>query len=169
LVHRLFQVVSQQTALYDWVWEQRTEYEKYVEGKPSALCSDRIRKLNKGGFPWKASGRASNTNDLPKSWEKMYGELLAFLIHFPSFNVPPQMPLCTWMAAQRRMRHCHITALNKSALAKERIRKLDEIGFPWEAKAPSVAPRADMNAPSPPVTKEPVRAGVVAFTPQSTR
>jgi hypothetical protein len=27
------------------------EYEKYVEGKPSALCSDRISKLNKVGIP----------------------------------------------------------------------------------------------------------------------
>ena len=51
LVHNSFQVVSQQTALYYWVREQRMEYEKYVEGKPSALCSDRIGKLNKVGIP----------------------------------------------------------------------------------------------------------------------
>lgn len=31
---------------------------QYVEGKPSALCSNRISKLNKVGFPWKANGRA---------------------------------------------------------------------------------------------------------------
>jgi hypothetical protein len=177
LMHSSFNVSSQQTALLHWVREQRMEYEKYVDGKPSALCIDRISKLNTVSFPWKADGRAFNAkDDLPKSWEEMYGELLAFRIQFQSFDVPKKMQLFSWIAAQRLMRTRHLgKATNKSALAAERIRKLDEIGFPWEAnesnvaKESSAAPPAGLKAPPPPAAKGPPPAGLVALPPSSTR
>jgi hypothetical protein len=136
LMHSSFHVSSQQTALYHWVREQRMEYEKYVDGKPSALCINRIRKFNKVNFPWKADGRAFNSeNDLPNSWEEMYGELLAFRIQFQSFDVPESNQLFSWIATQRSMRTRHLSkATDKSVLVEERIEKLHEIGFPWEAR-----------------------------------
>lgn len=141
LMHSSFHISSQQPTLYHWVREQRMEYEKYVGGKPSALCIDRIRKFNKVGFPWKADGHASKAeDDLPKSWEEMYGELLAFRIQFQSFNVPETHLLFSWIAAQRSMRTLHLgKTTNDSALVEERIQKLNEIGFPWEAKESNVA------------------------------
>lgn len=135
LTHRLmynsFQIPTAHP-LYSWSQEQRAEYQKYIQGHPSSLTSARISKLNYVDFPWNENGR-STSSDPSIAWEEMFAELLAFRIRFSTFNVPPEHDLLRcWMATQRRMLQHHVNAIDQSDLAKERIRKLHEIGFPWD-------------------------------------
>jgi hypothetical protein len=135
LTHRLmynsFQIPTAHP-LYSWSQEQRAEYQKYIQGHPSSLTSERISKLNYVDFPWNENGR-STSSDPSIAWEEMFAELLAFRIRFSTFNVPPEHHLLRcWMATQRRMLQHHVNEIDQSDLAKERIRKLHEIGFPWD-------------------------------------
>lgn len=131
LRHNSFQVPTAHK-LHNWTQEQRLEYDKYINGRPSVLTRERIRKLNFVGFQWDENGRSSSEDPI-KSWEEMFAELLAFRIRFQSFRVSPEdnPDLHGWMASQRSMLVNHLQGNEQSSLVVERIRKLQEIGFPW--------------------------------------
>lgn len=129
LAHHSF-LVPTENPLHRWIEEQRFEYDKYANGHPSALTNDQINKLNFVGFPWSENGRSLPSN-LPKSWEEMFTELLAFRIRYQSFDVPiHQGELYTWVETQQMLFQRQAHTVEKSDLAESRIRKLQEIGFP---------------------------------------
>ena len=85
-------------------------------------------------FPWSNNGPFQSVDSSTKSWEEMFAELLAFRIRFQSFNVSPSqnVELHGWMTEQRQMFQSYLQAVDESKLTEKRIRKLQEIGFPWE-------------------------------------
>jgi len=135
LTHNSFQVPTA-NPLHRWTQEQRIEYEKYTKGFPSVLTNERITKLNFVGFPWKEDGPSVST-DPSKSWEEMFAELLAFRVRFQSFEVPQEnYQLHGWMEMQRIMLEKHLESVDESDLVEERVRKLQEVGFPWDDQGP---------------------------------
>jgi hypothetical protein len=96
-----------------WVSWQRSSYRK------GELTKERIDKLNQLGFVWKLHD---------DTWEKMYHALLKFKDKNGHCNVTqtysenPSLGL--WVSTQRSL--CY-----KGKLSKERIDKLNDIGFNW--------------------------------------
>jgi hypothetical protein len=99
-----------------WVRSQRANKKK------DTLSEDRIQRLNQIGFVW---------DTLDASWEKKFAELKAFSESRGHCNVPTRwhenLQLATWVAGQRRCR-------KENTLTKDRIQRLDQIGFIWDAR-----------------------------------
>lgn len=106
---------SENPRLARWVAKQR-------EGKRTVgLSKDRAARLNDVGFAWDPTEAA---------WEEMFAALVSYRNVHGHCQVPrdwpesPQLP--TWVVYQRQ-------AKNKRKLSKERIVRLNEIGFVWDA------------------------------------
>jgi hypothetical protein len=88
-----------------------------MEGRVS---EDRIQRLDELGFVWEIDATA---------WEKMFAELVVYKKSHGSCNVPNVWPenrkLGHWVLTQRASRR-------KRELSKERIRRLNTIGFVWD-------------------------------------
>ena len=97
-----------------WVRTQRILY------KRGRLTEERIQRLNEVGVIWEK---------LDAQWDARFAELEAYHKRFGNCEVPREFKenpgLATWVTTQRT---CH----NSGRLAKERARRLDEIGFTWE-------------------------------------
>jgi hypothetical protein len=96
-----------------WVNNQR--YARRING----LAKERFRRLDEIGFVW----------DLRDAqWEEMFATLVGYKEKYGYYNVPkgwPENPkLANWVTTQRRRRKAN-------RLSKERIRRLDKIGFVW--------------------------------------
>lgn len=102
-----------------WVAAQR------FRKKINALSPERIQRLTDLGFVWSVS---------EASWEQMFAELVSIKNRLGHCNVPAKWPenpkLATWISNQRHKR-------KKGLLSKERIGRLNEIGFLWSAWAKS--------------------------------
>jgi hypothetical protein len=91
------------------------------------LRSEHVRQLDAIGFPW---------NQVPyeANWEKGFGELARWRRSRPDvwplarYVTPGLYELGSWCHKQRQRRR-------KGGLSSARIRRLDEIGFPWNLKA----------------------------------
>ena len=110
-----------------WVMVQRNQYRLRQEGKHSHLTDDRLKKLNGIGFVW---------NELDAAWEKHCAELKEFKANHGHTDVPKgseNKELYSWVGIQRR----HYKEFQKgkpSFVIKERIEKLESIGFEWTSK-----------------------------------
>ncbi len=102
-------------ALGRWVATQR------FRRKINSLSPDRVRRLKEIGFVWSVS---------EASWEQMFSELVKISKKVGHCNIPAKWPenckLATWVSNQRHKR-------KKGRLSRERIRRLNEIGFTWSA------------------------------------
>jgi Helicase associated domain len=141
-----FDMTDAPSALQAWVKEQHLERQKFMEDMPSCLTVEQIKKLDDVNFPWKdpSSSDGNTTSDVirkspesstTKSWEEMFSVLLRQRIKFKSFALIPETmkELHMWMAAQRTIKdECDQYQTERSAVTEERIRKLKEVGFPWE-------------------------------------
>jgi len=117
--------------LGSWVADQR---KRWRGGK---LAADRMGRLEGMGFKWKVPHRffqppfpterrpAQGYIDL---WERRYAELVAYAHEHGDTNVSKSenKMLNHWRDVQRQFR-------KKGTLSAERIARLDEIGFEWEA------------------------------------
>ena len=107
---------SENSKLATWVSNRRKDR------KINKLDKDSIRRLDELGFIW---------NTLDAAWEKMFGALVDYRDRFGDCKVPkgwPENPkLATWVSGQRSIR-------NKKKLTKDRILRLDELGFIWDAR-----------------------------------
>jgi len=101
-----------------WAEKQRTFYNQ------GRLSKDRIERLESVGFIW---------NPLDTAWEEMFAELALFKEQFGHCNVPTNYPenrkLGRWVDNQR-------TYYNQSRLSKDRLERLESIGFTWRGKNP---------------------------------
>ncbi len=98
-----------------WVWVRK---QRQSGGKDS-LSKDRLQRLVEIGFDW--DPRAS-------LWEEMFAELLAYKAEHGDVNVPDNWPtpLGAWVGKQRNTKRTNILSL-------DRLHRLNEIGFVWEA------------------------------------
>ena len=99
-----------------WVSKQRTWR------KIGKLSKERIARLQEIGFIWEC---------VDTVWEKMFAALLDYKDKHGDCSVPDKWPenrkLSGWVSSHRQFR-------KRGILSKERIRRLEEIGFDWNPK-----------------------------------
>ena len=113
--------------LGEWVQTQRTQYRLLEEGKHSLLTDERIRKLNQIGFVWSAREAA---------WEEKFAELVEFKATHDHTDVPSSwedQELFWWVSVQRR-EYRKLKEGKMTGITKERIERLEDIGFEWKSK-----------------------------------
>ncbi len=90
--------------------------------KLGKLTEERIQQLDGIGFNWGVS--------IPKlGWEARFRELCEYQTEYGDLNVPQrfQTGLGKWISMQRMLK-------KDGSLLKDRVRRLNEIGFEWDAK-----------------------------------
>lgn len=117
--------------LYNWTVTQR------IRKNNSTLSDKNIELLNELTFPWKGiTGRKQSLITKGKKpsnedrWNKMFQNLASYYLKNKTFILPEDEEfgiLKRWCLTQR-------TKYNKNILLLERIKKLDDLGFPWEEK-----------------------------------
>lgn len=117
--------------LGSWVSTQRRHYKLRQEGKESLLSHDRHALLERIGFVW----ATKDPRHVP--WDQRYNELAEFKRVHGHCLVPvgyehnPQ--LANWVSTQRQ-EWKQFTTMKQSRLTTERIAKLNNIHFVWEAQ-----------------------------------
>ena len=108
-----------ENALGKWVQRQRHAYHT------GTLAPARREKLESIGFEWRTVNPSHE-----KQWEIRFAQMLAYRERFGHCRVPAKWnenrQLGRWVGAQKEFR-------KKCMLNEERIRRLDEIGFTWQA------------------------------------
>jgi hypothetical protein len=113
------------THLHGFVHKQRAHYRKVLEGKKASLTPERIKQLNDIGFTW---------CPLDDKWDEKYNQLKQLYekegtSHFMLVKIAPP-ELVKWASHQRHL-YNRLLMNKPSALSKERLDKLNAIGFPW--------------------------------------
>ncbi len=127
---------SEDKALGYWVTSQRAMRKKGL------LTEETVRRLDEVGFVWDAGPKRRERWE--SLWSAKFAELAAFHREQGHWDVPYERPefrrLRSWMNHQRL---CH----RQGQLSADRVRQLEEIGFPWESsRVPR--PSGDARAPS---------------------
>jgi len=105
---------SENQQLGMWVSQQRANY------RVGRLNKDRVKKLDEISFAW---------DKYEAYWEEMYQELSYYKKQYGDCNVPDgysqNSKLAVWVGVQRQ-------SYKKSKLSKEKVRRLNELGFAWK-------------------------------------
>jgi len=110
--------------LGQWVSRQRKEFQKFLQGKPSSMTKEHIKKLNALGFLWKAD-----------AWHPKLVILKAYKEEFGDCRVPRSHDeLGEWVATQRSQYQNFLRG-KPSPMTQERIDHLNALGFLWKANA----------------------------------
>ena len=105
---------SWSTGLGSWVSDTRKDW------KNGSLSEERINRLTEIEFDWAP---------LQSTWESKFAELLAYKEEYGDTNVIQRSTdLGRWVSGQR-------SAKRNGSLSKERINRLDKIGFEWNSVA----------------------------------
>mmetsp|Transcript_8507 Transcript_8507/g.12106 ORF Transcript_8507/g.12106 Transcript_8507/m.12106 type:complete len:783 (-) Transcript_8507:16-2364(-) len=111
-----------------WVMTQRRQYQLLQKGKPSRMTKERVDLLEGLGFQW-----SIRTNPVTM-WKMRFEELVEYKELNGGCLVPQRYhenpQLGTWVNTQRR----HFKLLQeekRSCMTKERLEKLNAIGFSW--------------------------------------
>ena len=130
----------QNIKLAKWVKRQRYQYKLMTKGRHSTMSLDRFSLLQSIGFVWDAQG---------SFWEEKFSELYQFYKNHGHTNVPgdyqKHSSLYSWVKNQRRQyRMLNSSSTpegvatssandthSKVTLTRERIAKLESIGFVW--------------------------------------
>ena len=102
-----------QGPLGTWVNHQRQAYKK---GK---LSEERVRKLEDLGFVW-------NPKSTQPTWDERLGELRKYKSEHGDCNPKRHGSLGEWVKNLRK---------RKGKLSDERVQKLDDLGFVWDARS----------------------------------
>lgn len=111
-----------------WVNKQRMEYNKRIDGKKKSSLNDtRLEQLQSLGFRWaKRKGEAS--------WENHYASLVAYKKEYGHCSVPTKYKedtaLGRWVSTQRS-EYKKFTEGEPTAMTKDKIRRLEKLGFAW--------------------------------------
>lgn len=128
-------------SLVFWVKTQRKEKSKYEKCMKSSLTEKRIKLLDHIGFEWSPRRKARRVSPKSKEskfqalWGKRYEELISYKRLNENFRVPvryqPNPALGRWTARQRRIyrQFKEGKQVETSEILKERIERLEEIGF----------------------------------------
>ena len=112
--------------LGEWVGKQRYYYRNHRDGKKSPISNERVAKLNEIGFEWDVNEAA---------WEEKLAELVAYKEAYGDCNVPNRFKeneqLGKWVARHRTEYRLYQEG-KKAKITRERIAKLNEIGFQWD-------------------------------------
>jgi hypothetical protein len=110
-----------------WVGDQRYNYKVFREGlpRPSSMTHERIDMLNKLDFVWFVPDMI---------WNEKYLLLEEHVRMNGLGSLPPWKGngnLRSWAATQQKLMRKRLQG-EENTLTKERIQKLDRLGFPWK-------------------------------------
>jgi hypothetical protein len=98
------------------------------------MPQERIDKLDELGFTWNYNTRSSNE----EAWNAKYDMLLDFIRENGHPNVPKSNePLSCWVRKQR-YEYSKFIKKKKSQITRERISKLNEVGFSFRLRADTI-------------------------------
>jgi hypothetical protein len=107
---------------------------KHNKGEKTLLSQSRIDKLNSWGFNWDISARRYTLPTEKIQWEERFEQVLAYkALHGTCYIPQNHHELGTWVRGQRRAYHS-MKAGNKSFISKEKLVRLEEIGFVFNPK-----------------------------------
>jgi len=117
-----------------FVNRQRYEYSKYKSNRPSTMNESRLRDLEELDFVFVAGKKMDHVDfKNKKSWEQRYDELLGFRETYGHAVVPQSFPgLGEWVHSQR-LYYKKLKAGKKSPLTQDRVLKLADVGFVFDA------------------------------------
>merc|ERR1719203_2477945 len=130
---------------------QRRQFTLLMQGLPSALTTERIKRLDAIGFTWSVRPEPVST------WNKKFQELKDYKATFGNCMVPQRYrvnsQLGTWVHTQRRQYKLMMEG-KKTSMTKAKSDVLDSIGFFWTAKQhtsqPSSLPSSSSSSKLPP-------------------
>jgi hypothetical protein len=114
-------------ALAQWVKRQRFQYKQSLQNKRTTITEERKRVLEELGFIWDSHAVA---------WEEKYQSLLTFEKQHGHVDVPSNHEdknLAIWIKCQRRQYKLLFQG-RQSAMAKERISRLEAVQFNWNPR-----------------------------------
>jgi len=120
-------------ALGYWVNEQRSQYRRFVDKKPSYMTEDKIQALKEIGFQW-SMREIGNGNS---SWDKWLEQLRAYKDEHGDTDVAlkyPKNPCLGAFVNRQRTEYRKMQQGAQSSLTEERIKSLDELGFKWQMR-----------------------------------
>ena len=100
------------------------------------MTEKQIDDLNAVGFEWNWTPDPILSAESDASWEANYAKLQDYMADHGNFDVPmdgPYSKLGTWTRVQRNQKYYRDTK-RKTFINKERVDKLDEIGFNWKGE-----------------------------------
>lgn len=107
-----------------WVNDQRKDYGKYKNGKPSSMNEEKIRLLESVKFTWK----------IQYTWEERCVQLADYKESNGNCNVPTNYNedpgLGRWVKEQRSQKKMQDEG-KESKITLDQIAKLDRMGFKW--------------------------------------
>jgi len=116
----------QECDLSNWIAHMNQGREKLNKHQESEITQQHVNILNEIGFPWIRSNE--------ERWNDNFLSLLKFREETGHCNVPAKddtVRLGKWVLWQRHKYKDMLVDENKSAMAEERIQKLESIGFNW--------------------------------------
>ena len=117
-----------------FVNRQRYEYSKYKSNRPSTMNEERLKDLQALDFVFVAGKKMDHVDfKNKKSWDQRFEELLQFRDTYGHAVVPQSYPgLGEWVHSQR-LYYKKLKAGKKSPLTNERLLKLADVGFVFDA------------------------------------
>ena len=115
-----------------WVKRQRRQYKILQDKKPSTMTLERLELLNDLSMIW-------DSHEV--NWREKFELLRSYRSAFGNCNVPSNFKdkkLATWVKCQRRQ-HKLFCSKKSSAMTRQRIQELEQVGFEWEIR--TVSPR----------------------------
>lgn len=126
-------VYKENPGLGIWVNTQRVSYRKVRDGKSTALIRERVEKLEAIGFEWEGRKRSESAWLLRFEELVRYREIHGNCLVPRSYKKNPE--LGCWVHTQRAS-HKKLRDGKQTTLTKERVERLEAIGFQWQARAP---------------------------------
>lgn len=121
---------SEDPQLGSWVSTQRRQFKVWKENRSPPMTKERVDYLESIGFVW----ATKDPRHVP--WERRFNELIDYHKEHGDCLVPigyKQNPqLSNWVSTQRQ-EYKLLLGGRSSRISQERIDKLNEIGFVWEA------------------------------------
>jgi len=134
ILHGHTRVPKSDPQLGVFVNRQRYEYSKFKSGRPSTMNESRLNDLQELDFVFVAGKKMSHVNfKNKKSWDERFEELLQFKATYNHAVVPQSFPgLGEWVHSQR-LYYKKLKAGKKSPLTSERLLRLADVGFVFDA------------------------------------
>eukprot|EP00814_Leptocylindrus_danicus_P003899 CAMPEP_0116023594 /NCGR_PEP_ID=MMETSP0321-20121206/11708_1 /TAXON_ID=163516 /ORGANISM="Leptocylindrus danicus var. danicus, Strain B650" /LENGTH=480 /DNA_ID=CAMNT_0003494951 /DNA_START=197 /DNA_END=1636 /DNA_ORIENTATION=+ len=139
-------VPQRQSSLGEWVRHQRKAFRNFGTGKASSMTPHRVNILSLIDFVWDASSIRYTSKRQDEDWMQMFEELMEYKEKHGDCRVSSKYKgnrkLDYWVRRQRRV--YHDTKQGKTTqMTKERILKLEKIGFVWDASDKTGGTRND--------------------------